>query len=361
MIHRIQIISATLLFVLASPIQCIAAPRGVIFSEGSKPSRIVYVAEFLNVQDRTNRINSPSNDQSDDDLKKQLKVEMRVVVVYENLNAPESTDMTVEFMCFREKFRVTSAHTMIRDGSERFPTQDWQSYGNAKSAWPMVASEIACKNETVKIAASQVEASKGGQDFNALEKLGIFYIGEPDRLETVDTVWQTFLMDGKRPKYASRQLSDAEVAAYHKIIDETVASAKQSNEASMALANAELGKMKSEKEFKKEIARNSSKHGKQLGWLLGQNEQAIVRVAGKPFNLHVDDGVRYLIYYNEYEIAGAGYVLDNNGNYISTSTTVTCEVEIEMKKGGSSREYRAVDYRLTANNGGCRDLGWFSK
>ena len=124
---------------------------------------------------------------------------MRIIAVYENKNAPESTDMTVEFMCSQKQYRIVSAHSMIRDGAEKYPTHDWKPYSDAKSTWPMMAAEIACENERIKNAANVVAASKNGQDFSALEKLGIFYIGEPDRLETVDKVWQTFLEDGKRP------------------------------------------------------------------------------------------------------------------------------------------------------------------
>lgn len=353
------------LFLVLLPNTCLATPRGIIFSEGSKPSRIVYVAEFLNVYDRTNSLNALMNDKSGDDFEKQLKqqkqVEMRVVAVYENKNAPESTDMTVEFMCFQKQYRVVSAHSMIRDGTEKFPTHGWQPYSHAKSAWPIAASEIACENEAVKKAASQVAASKNRQDFSALEKLGIFYIGEPDRLETVDKVWQTFLADGKRPAYADKKLSDAEVAAYHKKMGESLANAKKINEAGMTMANAELGKMKEEREFKKEIAKNSKKHGKQLTWLLGQTEQEIVSTVGNPLKTFEADGARYLTYYHEYQIEGVGYTRDNNGNYLGTSTIVTCEVQIEMRQGGSSKEYRATDYRLFADNGGCRDLSWFNK
>lgn len=354
-------ILAILLLASLAPTPCAATPRAVIFIEGEKPSRVVFAAEFLDLQDRTDRASLLMHGQSGGDWQQQQKVAMRVIAIYEDPGAPESTDMTVEFMCFQQRFRITSAHTMLRDGSERFPTQDWQSYGAASSAWPLVASEIACKNEIVRKAVDQVATSQGQQDFRALEKLGIFYIGEPDRLETVDRVWQTFLSDGKRPDYAARKLSDAEVAGYLAKIDENLKNLKKSNEAAMEIANVELRRMKDEREFKKEIATNGAKHGKQLGWLLGQSEQAIVRVAGRPFDLLEDGDTRYLIYYDEYAKGGVGYVRDTNRNYIGTSTTVTCEVRIEMRRGGSSDEYRAVDYRLIADNGGCRDLSWFRK
>lgn len=356
---------AGFIFIIALPCISSATPRGIIFSEGNKPSRIVYVAEFLNVYDRTNNLNALINDKNGDDfeklLKQQKQVEMRVIAVYENKNAPESTDMTVEFMCFQKQYRVVSAHSMIRDGTEKFPTHDWQPYSHAKSAWPIMASEIACENEAVKKAANQVAASKNGQDFSALEKIGIFYVGEPDRLETVDKVWQTFLVDGNRPAYADKKLTDAEVAAYNKKMDESLANAKKTNDAGMAMANAELGKMKEEREFKKEIAKNASKHGRQLKWLLGKTEADIVRSAGDPHDAFEKDEKRYLSYYNEYEIDGVGYVRDNNGDYVGAGTTVTCEVQIEIQKKGAKNEFRATDYRLFASNGGCRDLSWFNR
>lgn len=356
---------ASFVFLLALPCISSATPRGIIFSEGNKPSRIVYVAEFLNIYDHTNSLNAVMNAQTDTDFKnlqkEQKQVEMRVVAVYENKNAPESTDMTVEFKCFQKQYRVVSAHSMIRDGTEKFPTHDWQPYSYAKSAWPMQAAEIACENEAVRQAANQVAASKNGQDFSAFEKLGIFYIGEPHRLETVDKVWQTFLVDGTRPAYADKKLTDAEVAAYNKKMDESLASAKKTNEAGIAMANAELGKMKAEREFKKEIAKNSSKHGKQLKWLLGKTEAEIAHAAGNPVDAIEKDEKRYLSYYNEYVIDGAGYVRDSNGNYIGTGTTVTCEVQIEMRQKGAKDEFRAIDYRLFASNGGCRDLSWFNR
>lgn len=337
----------------------LATPMGIIFVENKKPSRVVYVAEFLNIYNRT----------APDVLASGQKkiAEMRVIAVYENKKSPESVDMTTEFSCREDEYRITMAHAMIRDGSEKFPTQDWKPFVTANSAWPMVAAKIACESEKV------VEASQktSGQDFNALEKLGILYIDDLDRLQVVDRIWKTILVDGSRPVYASKKLTDTEVATYNKKIDEGLANIKKQTEAGLAMGNAELGKMKSEQEFKKAIAKNSKKHTnlfgkeskqfKQLNWLLGQSEQDIIRTAGAPMNSFEADGARYLTYHNEYAIDGVGYTRNSNGDYLSTSTTVTCELQIEMRQGGASNEFRAVDYRSFANNGGCRDLSWFNK
>lgn len=349
----------TLLLAAVLPNACLAAPMAVIFMEGSKPTRVVYAAEFLDVQDRTNALNLLLTDQGGKPAERQRQ--MRVIAIHEDPAAPESIDMSVEFMCSQNRFRLNAAHAMNRDGSDRrFSTKEWQSYGEAKSAWPQAASEIACRNEAVANAVKQAQASTGERDLGPLEKLGIFYIGESDRLETVDTVWKTFLADGNRPAYAPPKLTDSELAAKLATIDEKLGSLKEMNESAMALAGAEFGRLKEERQFKNEISRNAGRRG-QLGWLLGQTEQDIVRFAGRPHDFHEGHEVRQLIYYNEYSIAGAGYIRDQNGNYLVTSTRVTCEIRIDMKRGGASSEYRAVDYRLIASHGGCRDLSWFSK
>lgn len=336
-----------------------AAPMGIIFVEGDKPARVVYTAEFLNVYSRA----------SLDDLEsgKSNIAEMRVIAVYENKKLPESTDMTLEFTCHKNQYRITMAHAMIRDGSEQFPTQNWQSYSAAGSAWVMAAAKVACENEQVKLAAKKTS----GQDFSALDKLGILYIGDLDRLQAVDATWKTILADGVRPAYADKKLSDAEIAVYNKKIDEGLANAKKQNEAAMVMATAELGKMKEERKFKKGIAENNKKHTdafgreskqfKQLKWILGKTENDIIKHTVSPWNTSEAGGARFLTFYNEYAIDGVGYVEDNNGNYVGTSTIVTCELIIELRRGGSSREYRAVDYSARAENGGCRDLGWFNK
>ena len=371
--YRIALLGLLLSILL--PSGSLATPRGIIFSEGNKPSRTVYVAEFLDIYDRTNSLNALINDKNGEDfeklLKQQKQVEMRIVAVYENKNAPESTDMTVEFMCSQKQYRIVSAHSMIRDGSEKYPTHDWKPYSDAKSTWPMMAAEIACENERIKNAANVVAASKNGQDFSALEKLGIFYIGDPDRLETVDKVWQTFLVDGKRPAYADKKLTDAEVATYNKKMDQSLANAKKTNKAGIAMANAELGKIKDEREFKQEIAQNNKKHTdlfgreskqyKQLKWLTGKTEKDIVRKAGAPTNVIEAGDARFLTYYNEYFIPGVGYYLDNNGNEIYGGTAVTCELKIELRQSRAKVDFRAVDYQIDATNGGCRDLSWFNQ
>ena len=371
--YRIALLGLLLSILL--PSGSLATPRGIIFSEGNKPSRTVYVAEFLDIYDRTNSLNALINDKNGEDfeklLKQQKQVEMRIVAVYENKNAPESTDMTVEFMCSQKQYRIVSAHSMIRDGSEKYPTHDWKPYSDAKSAWPLMAAEIACENERIKKAAHEVATIKNGQDFSALEKLGIFYIGDPDRLETVDKVWQTFLVDGKRPAYADKKLTDAEVATYNKKMDQSLANAKKTNKAGIAMANAELGKIKDEREFKQEIAQNNKKHTdlfgreskqyKQLKWLTGKTEKDIVRKAGAPTNVIEAGDARFLTYYNEYFIPGVGYYLDTNGNEIHGGTTVTCELKIELRQSRAKVDFRAVDYQIDATNGGCRDLSWFNQ
>jgi len=364
-----------LITLLGNASVCLANPRGIIYSEGKKPSRTVYVAEFLNIYDRSSGLGAAVNAQSDAEfeqlLRQQKQVEMRVIAVYEGKTAPESTDMTVEFQCHQKQYRITMSHAMLRDGSEKFPTQNWQLYTAAKSAWPMAAAEIACEQERVRKASNQVAASSGGQDFRALDKLGIFYIGEPDRLETVDKVWQTMLSDGNRPKYADRTLNEKEAKAYHDKIDASLAQAKEDLAKRTAMAQGELGNMQEEKKFKAEIAKNTHKHGKQLKWLLGLTESEIIRQADSPngaFEAAPSTGksnapnARYLTYFNQYAIDGVGYTVNNNGEHIGTNTIVTCEIQIELRQGGAKKaEFRAVDYRLFAENGGCRDLSWFNK
>lgn len=342
-----------------------ATPMGIIFAEGDMPSRAAYVAEFLNIYDHSSGLNALTTAQTDVDFKKlkneQKQVEMRVIAVYKNKTAPESIDMTLEFQCHKKVYRINHAHAMLRDATEKRTKQDWKSYSSGNSALPIAAAKIACENEVISGAAKQVAASKNGQDFSAFDQLGIIYIGDLDRLQVVDAVWKTILADGSRPAYKGKTLTAEEIKAWNEKIDKQLAEAKKQAAGYEALATTELGKMKEEREFKKEIAKNASKHGKQLKWLLGKIEADIVRSAGKPHDSFEKGEALYLSYYNEYKIDGVGYVRDNNGDYIGTGTTVTCEVQIEMQQKGANAEYRAVDYRLSASNGGRRDLSWFNR
>ena len=144
----------------------ISAPMGIIFSEGNKPSRVIYVAEFLNVYDHSSSLNALMNGQTDADFKKllneQKQVEMRVIGVYENKNDPENMDMTLEFFtqCHQKVYRIRQAHTMLPDGTEKFLTQDWQPQASGNSALPTAAAEVACNQAQVSNAAKQVAASK---------------------------------------------------------------------------------------------------------------------------------------------------------------------------------------------------------
>ena len=65
--YRIALLGLLLSILL--PSVSFATPRGIIFSEGNKPSRTVYVAEFLNIYDRTNSLNALMNDKNGEDLK----------------------------------------------------------------------------------------------------------------------------------------------------------------------------------------------------------------------------------------------------------------------------------------------------
>lgn len=365
---------ATFLLMLL-PCVSVATPIGIVFVEGNKPSRVVYAAEFLNIYDHSSNLNALMNAQTDADFtklqKEQKQVEMRVIAVYENKTAPESIDMTLEFQCHQKAYRIRQAHTMLRNGTEKFPTQDWQPLASGNSALPTVTAKVACENEQVSNAAKQVAASKNGQDFSAFDKLGIVYIGDLDRLQVVDTVWKTVLADGTRPAYKGKTLSAQETKAWNEKIDKKLADAKKQAADNEALATTELGKMKEEQEFKKEIAANNKKHTdlfgreskqyKQLKWLVGKTEKDIVRKAGAPTNVIEAGDARFLTYYNEYFIPGVGYYLDNNGNEIYGGTTVTCELKIELRQGGSKVDFRAVDYQIDATNGGCRDLSWLNR
>jgi len=357
------------------PSLSLAAPIGIIFVEGDKPSRVAYAAEFLNIYDHSSSLTALMNAQTDADYKKlqkeQKQVEMRVIAIYENKTAPESIDMTLEFQCHKEAYRIIQAHAMLRNATEKRTKQDWKPYASGNSAFPIVASKVACEHELVSNAAKEVAASKNGQDFSAFDKLGIIYIGDLDRLQVVDTVWKTILADGTRPAYKGKTLTAQETKAWNDKLDKKLAEAKKQASDYEALASTELGKMKEEQEFKKEIAANNKKHTdlfgreskqyKQLKWLVGKTEKDIVRKAGSPTNVVEAGDARFLTYYNEYFIPGVGYYLDNNGNEIYGGTTVTCELKIELRQSRAKVDFRAVDYQVDATNGGCRDLSWFNR
>lgn len=357
------------------PSLSLAAPMGVIFVEGDKPSRVAYAAEFLNIYDHSSSLTALMNAQTDADFKKlqkeQKQMEMRVIAIYENKTAPESIDMTLEFQCHKEAYRIIQAHAMLRNATEKRTKQDWKPYTSGNSALPIVAAKVACEQELVSNAAKEVAASKNGQDFSAFDKLGIIYIGDLDRLQVVDTVWKTILADGTRPAYKGKTLTAQETKAWNDKLDKKLAEAKKQASDYEALASTELGKMKEEQEFKKEIAANNKKHTdlfgreskqyKQLKWLTGKTEEDIVRKSGAPFNVTEAGGARFLTYFNEYFIPGVGYTLDNNGNEIYGGTTVTCELKIELRQSRAKVDFRAVDYQIDATNGGCRDLSWFNR
>jgi len=348
---------------------------GIIFVEGDKPSRVAYVAEFLNIYDHSSSLTAMMNAQTDADFRKlqkeQKQVEMRVIAVYENKTAPESIDMTLEFQCHKKMYRINQAHAMLRDTTEKRTKQDWKPYTSSNSALPIAAAKIACEHDLVSKAAKEVAASKNAQDFSAFNQLGIVYIGDLDRLQVVDTVWETMLADGTRPAYKSKKLTAEETKAWNEKIDKKLAEAKKQTADNEALAATEFGNIKAEQEFKKKITANNKKHTdlfgreskqyKQLKWLIGQTEKDVVRNSGAPLDV-VDAGdARFLTYYNEYFIPGVGYYLDSNGNEVPGGTTVTCELTIELRQGGSKVDFRAVDYQIDATNGGCRDLSWFSR
>jgi hypothetical protein len=365
----------SVIFSLTLPCITLAAPMGIIFVEGDKPSRVAYAAEFLNIYDHSSSLNALMNAQTGSDFKKlqkeQKQVEMRVIAVYENKTAPESIDMTLEFQCHKKAYRINQAHAMLRDATEKRTKQDWKPYTSGNSALPIVAAKVACEQELVTNAAKEVAASKNGQDFSAFDQLGIIYIGDLDRLQVVDTVWKTILVDGTRPAYKGKTLTAQETKAWNEKIDKKLADAKKQTADNEALASTELGKMKEEQEFKKEIAANNKKHTdlfgreskqfKQLKWLLGKTEKDIVRNSGAPTNVTEAGGARFLTYYNEYFIPGVGYYLDSNGNEIYGGTTVTCELIIELRQSGSKVNFRAIDYELYKTNAGCQDLSWFNK
>lgn len=359
------------------PTICFAEPMGIIFVEGDKPSRVAYAAEFLNIYDRSSSISAFMNSKTDAEFNKlkneQKQAEMRVIAIYENKTAPESIDMTLEFQCHDMMYRINQAHAMLRDGSEKRIKQDWKPYVSSNSAFlPVVASKIACNNEQVLNAAKEVSASKNGQNFSAFDKLGIVYIGDLDRLQAVDTVWKTVLADGIRPAYKAKTLTAQELKEWNMKLDHQLTEAKQQIAGNKALAAAALVDMQEEQAFKKEISANTKKHTdmfgreskqfKQLKWILGKTENEIVRKSGAPSNVTEAGDARFLTYYNEYFIPGVGYShVNNNGYGVYGGTSVTCELTLELKKGGSKSDFRVVDYHTDASNGGCRDLSWFNR
>jgi hypothetical protein len=340
-----------------------AQEMAVFFVEGSKPARIVYALEFLDIRDRTPTLDAlVRSKQGGDDYRKLLeddkRVALRIVAVHEHPSAPESVDMSVEIICKPPgQFQIQNAHALLRDGNQQFPTQGWRALTAAASAWPVAAAAVACRREQVM----QIARLPQDKANAALKELGLVYVGDRDRFELTDVIWQSLLADGKRPAYTEKEMTEQERKTQLAQLDAALASAKAEIAAGLAMAGASLGEQQSEREFKAQLAKRRQAAHPHLQWLMGLTEREVVNSSGAPAATLGDAAGRVLVYSHVYDIPGVGVVLDGNGQRVATSTTVSCEVQISFAQGGSVREGRAVSYRLLASNGGCRDLRWLNR
>lgn len=349
-----------------------ASNMAVFFMEGATPSRVLYAAEFLSVRDRT-PLSAITDAKTPADLER-LRVErkqvlMRVISVHEAESEPESVDMSVEFHCAPKLYRVSAAHALYRDISVKHPVQmEWKPLDAGASPWPILAASIACNNEAVYEAATKMTNSPGKRDESALRTLGLSFAGDVGRTELVDKVWSGLWANQKRPAYVTKPLTAEDKERIAKTIREAEAfiSDKGPLSQSAATAKADLSALEAEQAFQNDVAKRpkmaAKKSHKQLGWLIGRTETEVVRASGAPARVTDAGEARFLIYSNEYSIAGVGFTVGPNGQPAPVSgTLVTCDLSIEMRRGGTQpNTYRVVDYRLDATNGGCRDLHWFN-
>jgi hypothetical protein len=342
---------------------CQAQDTAVFFVDSTKPTRIVYTLRFLEIRDRTPTLHALMRSKNGgDDYRKALeedkRVEARIVAIHEHPNAPESLDMDVEIICKPPgQYRIQSAHAMLRDGEEQLTQQDWRPIPEADSPWPMAAAAVACRREQILQAATLTQ----GKADAAFAQLGLLYIGNKNRLETVDFIWKTLLVDGTRPAYKEKEMSDPERAQALAKLDANLARAKAQLKADLAMAEASLGDQQGERAFKTQLAKRRQAAHEHMKWVIGLSEQELMSSAGPPASTLGDEVDRVLVYQNTYDLPGVGYTLDGNGQRLGTSTRVTCEVQITFTQGGSVRERRAMSYRLLASNGGCRDLRWLNR
>lgn len=354
----------TLIFTLLLPCVSHAGKSAIIFMEGKAPSRVVYVAEFLGVKDRTplSAVMDAKNAKDLDRLgREQKQVMMHVLAVYETKDQPESVDMSVEFQCHPKNYSIVAAHALYRDLTVKSPIQGWKPIASSESAWPAIAAKVACENEKVWNASEK--ASKG--NWKELEQIGLIYIGDISRTEAVDVVWEKVWAGSPRPAYMGKKRTEKERKEDMERMEKDAAAAIAQLDSAAAGAQTDLNKLEAERKFKTEMAKNprygKMKNHKQLGWMMERTESEVVGVAGAPINAVNAGNSRFLTYYNEYFLQGAGYTYDNNGNPVSGGTTVTCEVKIQLRQGGTAPEPRVVSYELNATNGGCHDFSWFNK
>lgn len=332
---------------------------------GNKPNRVAYYAFDGWMFDRTDpnvKANEIMRDHNPKTIEARVKalrqVEVEVLQVFESPKSPAFMRMYLMFDCGKRQYYIKEAEAIARNRvPHKSSRAEWQPVPNN---WLDRAHFVACEEETWRQAGSDDlttsrKSGKGAQP--KMQALGLGMVGQwtgPSKEPQVESfTWEKIWTDGTRPPF-----NDDRTAKEEKIYQEHIARNKQTLEENakaagqidsmMAGVEGQLKGMDEESKFQEEIAKNFSKHPNRLYDVhKGLTEEQLVDLRGVPSGSSVNGNLKSIVYAYMQDSRHEVAVRDGNGNVVGmqeTGQVLGCEVTFKLRKGGSSPEFRVVDY-----------------
>lgn len=328
----------------------------MIYTDGEKPTRIVYYADFTNIDNRTSpadfmaeleRTGDPAKAEANTAIK-----QIRVNQVQESATAPYVTHYTLEFRCSDKQFRTTEKRHFYRHNgrSELALGHDWQALAEP---WHAQSLLLACEPSHWQHALGADRKRGRGQD--ALSKLGLVVVGQfvfPSELHEFSfaTLWR----DGVKPAFTT----DKSKEELERLRKETVARAGQVKAELQQKEQAvqrDLSAAQKEEEFMASIDRNfaSKTYPKAFQDLMismkGWSENELVDTWGLPDAERTVSKRRLWVYYQERDERQT-YVVSKQGHTASYGELRTCELTLVLGQGGKQPGGRLVDYQMDGSH-----------
>ena len=344
-----------------SALLCWAAPAHanlwmMIYTDGEKPTRSVYYADFTNIDNRSSpadfmaeleRTGDPAKAEANTAIK-----QIRVNQVQESASAPYVTNYTLEFRCIDKQFRITEKRHFYRHNghSELVPGHHWQALAEP---WHAQSLLLACEPSRWQHALEADRKRGRGQD--ALGQLGLVVVGQfvfPSELHEFSfaTLWR----DGVKPTFTT----DKSKEELERLRQETIAKAGQVKAELQQKEQAvqrDITASQQEQEFMASIDRKfaSKTYPKAFQDLMismkGWSEKDLIDTWGLPDVERTVGERRLWVYYQEQDERQT-YVVSKHGHTASYGDLRTCELTLVLGQGGKQPGDRLVDYQMDGSH-----------
>ncbi len=354
---------------------------GLFHSEGERPTRSHYVADFYHIPNRTDpqemlavigKVQAEAKNKRMTNEEQGARIEwltsrpeLNVTQIQESADGPYARAMTLVFSCAENMVTITRNRQYYRENG-RIDEGPIGGPRPANAPWLENAKRIACEQKPWRDAWAHDMKRTQKSDPSELNRLGIGFLGRFSNPVDIDKLlWAATWQDGTRPAFTDKR-SAQEIESILRSNQEQNAMASKMADGMIGALEATMKSEDSESAFMQVVsatfAKKSQTHWRIMSPQVGWTEKEVLAFWGAPSQtMALSDGARMFVYRKQSDERVTTQTVDmRSGNVVASSTDGKlreCELGLTLKAGGRKPGPRLVDFTMSGENCNIDTLG----